>query len=74
MGLPAVVALRCVTPGFHASGDTATPVKALAAATIVNVALKVLLVGSFFSAGLAFATSMGAWVDVLVFALVVKDG
>ncbi|MFL1875452.1 murein biosynthesis integral membrane protein MurJ [Hansschlegelia beijingensis] len=66
IGLPAVVALRCVTPGFHASGDTATPVKALAAATIVNVALKVLLVGSFFSAGLAFATSMGAWANLLL--------
>ncbi len=66
VGLPAVVALRCVTPGFHASGDTATPVKALAAATIVNVALKVLLVGSFFSAGLAFATSMGAWANLLL--------
>ena len=66
VGLPAVVALRCVTPGFHASGDTATPVKALAAATIVNVTLKVLLVGSFFSAGLAFATSMGAWANLLL--------
>ncbi len=66
VGLPAIVALRCVTPAFHASGDTATPVKALAIATIANVALKFALVGSLFSAGLAFATSVGAWANLLL--------
>jgi putative peptidoglycan lipid II flippase len=66
IGLPAIVALRCVTPAFHASGDTATPVKALAFATIMNVALKIALVGSFFSAGLAFATAVGAWANLLI--------
>lgn len=66
IGLPAVVMLRCVTPAFHASGDTATPVKALVVAIIVNVALKILLIGSFLSAGLAFATSVGAWVNLLL--------
>ena len=66
VGLPAVVALRCVTPAFHASGDTATPVKALAVAIVVNVGLKILLIGTFLSAGLAFATSVGAWVNLLL--------
>ena len=76
IGLPAVVALRCVTPAFHASGDTATPVKALAVATIANVALKFLLIGSFLHAGLAFATSVGAWVNLalLVILLRRRDG
>lgn len=64
IGLPAIVALRCVTPAFHASGDTATPVKALGVATLVNVALKFALIGSFLHAGLAFATSVGAWVNL----------
>lgn len=66
IGLPAIVALRCVTPAFHASGDTATPVKALALATIVNVGLKLMLVGTYASAGLAFATAIGACVNVAV--------
>lgn len=76
IGLPAVVALRCVTPAFHAAGDTATPVKALAVATIANVALKIALIGSFFSAGLAFATSVGAWVNLglLIILLRRRDG
>lgn len=76
VGLPAIVALRCVTPAFHASGDTTTPVKALALATIANVGLKILLAGSLFSAGLAFATSVGAWVNLLLltFMLARRDG
>lgn len=76
IGLPAVVALRCVTPAFHAAGDTATPVKALAVATIANVALKIMLIGSFLSAGLAFATSVGAWINLclLVILLRRRDG
>lgn len=71
-GLPAVVALRCVTPAFHAAGDTATPVKALAVATVANVALKVLLVGSFLHAGLAFATSVGAWINLLLLTVLLR--
>ena len=76
IGLPAIVALRCVTPAFHASGDTTTPVKALAVATIVNVGLKFLLIGSFLHAGLAFATSVGAWVNLglLVWLLRRREG
>ncbi|MFC3693502.1 murein biosynthesis integral membrane protein MurJ [Chenggangzhangella methanolivorans] len=64
VGLPAIVALRCVTPAFYAAGDTATPVKALALATLVNIALKLALVGTYASAGLAFATAIGACVNV----------
>ncbi|MGA0530927.1 murein biosynthesis integral membrane protein MurJ [Hansschlegelia sp. KR7-227] len=64
VGLPAVIAVGCVTRAFQASGDTVTPVKALAVATIANVTLKVLLVGSFLHAGLALATSVGAWVNL----------
>lgn len=76
IGLPAVVALRCVTPAFHAAGDTATPVKALAVATLANVSLKIVLVGTFLHAGLAFATSVGAWINLalLVILLRRRDG
>lgn len=76
VGLPAIVALRCVTPAFYASGDTATPVKALGVATLVNIALKLALIGGYASAGLAFATAMGACVNValLTWLLRRRDG
>jgi putative peptidoglycan lipid II flippase len=41
-------------------------VKALFAAVIVNVALKVLLMGSYAQVGLAFATSVGVWINFLL--------
>jgi putative peptidoglycan lipid II flippase len=59
LGLPAAVALRALVAGFHARGDTLTPVKALALSTLVNVALKLMLVGSLAHAGLALATAVG---------------
>lgn len=75
VGLPAVVALRPITSSFYARGDTATPVKALALATIVNVGLKFALVGPLAHAGLALATSAGAWVNVAILCwLLRRDG
>lgn len=60
VGLPAAVALRALVAGFHARGDTMTPVKALGAASVVNIALKLMLVGSLLHVGLALATAAGA--------------
>ncbi|WP_020185637.1 murein biosynthesis integral membrane protein MurJ [Methylopila sp. 73B] len=73
VGLPAIVALRCVTPAFHASGDTTTPVKALAVATLVNLGLKLVLIGPYAHAGLAFATSVGAWVNLGLLVLLLRN-
>jgi putative peptidoglycan lipid II flippase len=63
VGLIPFVLLRSVTVTFLARGDTITPVKTLAVAVAVNVALKILLAGRYAQAGLAFATSIGAWVN-----------
>jgi putative peptidoglycan lipid II flippase len=63
IGLFPFVLMRSVTVTFLARGDTVTPVKALAVAVAVNVALKILLMGSHAQVGLAFATSIGAWVN-----------
>jgi putative peptidoglycan lipid II flippase len=49
---------------FLSRGDTWTPVKALAFAVAVNVVLKLLLYSQYAQVGLAFATSIGAWVNV----------
>jgi putative peptidoglycan lipid II flippase len=70
IGLLAVVLLRPVTSAFHARKDTTTPVIALGVATVVNVTLKILLVGSLAHAGLALATSVGAWVNLAVLAAI----
>jgi putative peptidoglycan lipid II flippase len=72
LGLPAVVLLRCLVPAFHARGDTATPVKVFFAALAVNIGLKLVLTGPLLHAGLALATSAGAWVNALILAWLLK--
>jgi len=63
VGLLPFVLLRSVSSTFLARGDTATPVKALFASIVVNVALKVLLMDRYAQVGLAFATSVGVWIN-----------
>jgi putative peptidoglycan lipid II flippase len=64
IGLLPFVLLRSATATFLARGDTTTPVKALFVAVIVNVALKIVLMDRYAQVGLAFATSVGAWVNL----------
>jgi putative peptidoglycan lipid II flippase len=68
IGLLPFMLLRAVSSSFLARGDTATPVKALTVSVVINVALKILLMDRYAQVGLAFATSIGVWVN---FALLV---
>ena len=54
-----------MSSSFLARGDTATPVKALLISVVINVALKLALMGRYQQVGLAFATSVGVWVNFL---------
>ncbi len=66
IGLLPFVLMRSASVTFLARGDTTTPVKALFAGVAVNVALKILLMNQYAQAGLAFATSMGAWINLFL--------
>jgi putative peptidoglycan lipid II flippase len=66
VGLPAVVLIRAAVASFHARSDTTTPVIAALLAVAVNVGLKLVLMGPFGVVGLALATAVGAWVNVLL--------
>src|SRR3954468_343286 len=67
------VLMRSVTATFLARGDTATPVKAALAAAGVNIVFKVVFLyfTTLAQAGLALATSIGAWIN---FGLIVWFG
>jgi putative peptidoglycan lipid II flippase len=64
IGLLPFVLMRSMTATFLARGDTTTPVKALFVAVAVNVLLKILLMDRYAQVGLAFATSVGAWINL----------
>jgi putative peptidoglycan lipid II flippase len=66
LGLLPFVLIRSLVATFFARGDTATPVKASLSAAAANIALKVALMGSLEQVGLALATSVGAWINVIL--------
>ncbi|MDQ8728439.1 murein biosynthesis integral membrane protein MurJ [Bradyrhizobium sp. LHD-71] len=66
VGLLPFVLLRSAVASFLARKDTATPAKAALIGVGVNIAAKVALVGTLAQAGLALATAIGAWVNLLI--------
>jgi putative peptidoglycan lipid II flippase len=66
IGLIPFVLIRSAVATFYARKDTATPVKAALSGVAVNVALKIALVGALAQVGLALATAVGAWINLLL--------
>jgi putative peptidoglycan lipid II flippase len=68
IGLIPFVLIRSAVATFYARKDTATPVKAALIGVVVNIVLKIALVGSMAQVGLALATVVGAWINLLLVA------
>lgn len=66
VGLVPFVLIRSAVATFYARKDTATPVKASLTGLTINMGLKLLLMGAFAQIGLALATAVGAWVNLLL--------
>ena len=69
-GLPAFVLIKAVVPGFFARQDTATPVKIAVIAMVVNIGLAMILMQFLAHAGIALATALSAWLNVLALGVV----
>ncbi len=65
-GLLPVVLIRSAVSSFQARGDTTTPMMAALIAVAFNVALKLLLYKPLGAVGLAAATAVGAWINLLI--------
>lgn len=75
LGLPAYVLIKVLTPGFHARGDTGTPVRVALAAMLVNLAANLALVWPLGHTGIALGTALAAWMNAGVLAwLLVRRG
>jgi putative peptidoglycan lipid II flippase len=66
VGLIPFVLIRSAVATFYARKDTATPVRASLTGLTVNVLLKIALMGSLAQVGLALATAVGAWINLLL--------
>jgi putative peptidoglycan lipid II flippase len=69
-GLPAYVLNKALTPSFFGRHDTKTPVKASAAALLVNIALNLALMPYLGHVGIAVGTSVSAWLNAGVLAFI----
>lgn len=63
VGLPGLVLVKVLAPGFFARQNTKTPVKVGVIAMLVNMVAAVLLFYPLKHVGLAVATSIAAWVN-----------
>src|SRR6195952_1597553 len=66
IGLIPFVMIRSAVSAFYARKDTATPVKASLTGLAVNVLLKFALMAPLAQIGLALATAVGAWINLLL--------
>jgi putative peptidoglycan lipid II flippase len=70
VGLPALMLVKSLTPGFYAREDTKTPVKIAAVSAACNVALAALLMSPLLHVGIALAASLANWLNALLLAFV----
>src|SRR5690606_29671260 len=69
-GLPAFVLIKTLVPGFFANHDTKTPFYIATCNMVLNVVLCLIFVRFFAHVGLAAASSISGWMNVLVMALI----
>lgn len=65
VGLPAFVGIKVFASTFYAHEDTKTPVKIAMLGAITNIVLSLILIRSMAHVGIALATSIAAWVQVI---------
>jgi len=74
-GLPAFVMLKVMTPAFFAREDTKTPMIYAGISAVINIALGLYLFHAIGFQGLALATSVAAWTNVVCLTwILIRDG
>ncbi len=68
LGLPAYILVKVLTPGYHARGDTRTPMRFALIAIAANLLGNLLLIWPFGHVGIALATALSAWLNVALLA------
>jgi putative peptidoglycan lipid II flippase len=71
-GLPAYVTGKVFATTYFACEDTSTPVKVAILCVITNFGLNLLFMPFFKHVGMALATSLAAWLNTIVLAVILK--
>lgn len=65
IGLPAYIAVKVFSTAYWSQQDTLSPVKIAIMTTALNICLALLLIGSFGVAGIALATGIVGWFELI---------
>ncbi|WP_421779474.1 murein biosynthesis integral membrane protein MurJ [Kiloniella litopenaei] len=65
-GLPAYVLVKILQPAFYAREDTVTPFRLALVSIVLNIALSLVLFQFIQYVGIALATAISSWVNVLM--------
>ncbi|MGD1878507.1 MAG: murein biosynthesis integral membrane protein MurJ [Kiloniellaceae bacterium] len=68
-GLPAFVLVKILQPAFYAREDTVTPFRYSVVAVVANIVLSLVLFWQLRHVGSALATTLAAWLNVVLLAL-----
>jgi putative peptidoglycan lipid II flippase len=72
IGLPAYVAVKVFSTVHWAHQDTTTPVKIAVVATVLNIVASIALIGPLGVSGIALATGLAGWVQVILHCRAIK--
>jgi putative peptidoglycan lipid II flippase len=72
LGLTAHSLIAVLARAFYARQDTLTPVLAALVAVALDIAFAIVLVGPFGVVGLAGAIAIGAWVEAVILAVILR--
>lgn len=72
LGLPGYVLIKVLQPGFFARENTRSPMIMAAVTVVVNIVMSLLLFGPLGHVGIAIATTIAAWVNVMLLAIGLK--
>lgn len=71
-GLPAFILIKILAPCFYANQDTKTPFKIASVCILVNLVCNLALMWHFRHVGMAMATSIAGWVNIVLMILILK--
>ena len=73
LGLPAYILIKVLNPSFFAREDTKTPLYITLICVVLNVILSLLLISSIREMGIALATAISSWANVLILYILLKN-
>ena len=71
-GLPAYVLVKILQPAFYAREDTMTPFRFSVVSVVANIALSLILFWRLGHVGIALATALAAWLNVILLAMALR--